>query len=132
MKRDKPGSGKARAPRPRRTPGKRATLGVEKVSDILESLKTQGVLGRSIEVSLIWERWPDVVGMKLMPYGRPLSVKDETLVIEIDSAVWMHKFSYRKTDIVNRVNNLVRRKLIRDVFLVLTQEEKLANPQDDV
>jgi len=95
----------------------------EGIGDIIEAMKTSGTLGKNLQEARIWERWPEIVGPKLMPYGQPLGVRDETLFIQVESAVWMHKFSYQKPQIIQQVNKLVGENLVTDIFLTLNSEE---------
>lgn len=94
----------------------------EGIGDIIETMKTSGTLGKNLQEARIWERWPEIVGPKLMPYGQPLGVRDETLFIQVESAVWMHKFSYQKTQIIQQANKLVGEKLVSEIFLTLDSD----------
>lgn len=104
--------------------------GPESLDDILDALKSSSALGRNLEEARIWERWPDLAGMDFMPHGRPLGVREGTLIVEVDSAVWMHKFAYTKRDLVRKINALLGRELVTDIYLTLTADEKLDRPQD--
>ena len=95
------------------------------IAEILSQLKKDTKLGENLEQAVIWERWPDIVGPKLMLHGRPQTVKEGQLRIEVDSAVWMHKYTYRKWEIIKRINTLARKKLVSEVFLVLVCEEEV-------
>ncbi|MDP7639024.1 MAG: DUF721 domain-containing protein [Candidatus Hydrogenedentes bacterium] len=100
------------------------------IGEILASLKESGKLSEHFEYARIWERWPEVVGSRLMPYGRPLRVRDKRLTIEIDGAVWMHRFSYRTREIIAGANRVAGREIVTDVFLVLAGEGQDQGPQD--
>lgn len=63
-----------------------------------------------------------MAGPHLYEHGRPVTVKENTLYIEADSPVWMHKFAYYKWDIIKRINRLARRELISDIFIQLTPD----------
>lgn len=104
--------------------------GLEGIGDILEGLKQSSTLGRNLEEARIWEKWPDLAGMEFMAHGRPLGVRESMLIIEVDSAVWMHKFAYVKRDLVRKINRLIGRELVTEIYLTLTEDEKLLNPQD--
>lgn len=104
----------------------------EGIGDILKALKKSGEVGAQFEQALIWEHWPEVAGPQMMHHGRPLGVRDGTLLIEIDSAVWMHRFSYEKEGIMDRIRQIVGPDLVSELFFTLTEEEELKNPQDDV
>lgn len=94
------------------------------VGEILESLKTSTKLGLHLDEAKIWERWPEIAGDTLMPRGRPLRIKDGCLTIEVESAVWMHKYAYSKKKIIDRINRLTGESLVTDVFLCLSPEEE--------
>ncbi len=102
------------------------------VGEILESLKTTGELGKAFHHAAILERWGEVAGSKLMAHGRPLGVRDGTLVIEVDSAVWMHKYSYRTSRILERLRVLFGDEGVEEVYLTLVSDESGDNPQDGV
>lgn len=92
------------------------------VGDILDALKQTTPLGRQLDEARIWEHWPEVAGELLMPHGRPRSIKDGQLTIEVDSAVWMHKFAYEKAALIDRINTFLGHALVDDVFLTLYEE----------
>lgn len=102
------------------------------VGDIIETLKKTTSLGRNLEEAQIWERWPELAGPMLMARGRPVSVRDGVLTIEVENAVWMHKFSYYKWDLVQRINDLARHELVSEVFFVLAEDEPPSDPQHGV
>lgn len=92
------------------------------VGDILQSLKQSTHLGRQLDEAKIWEHWPEVAGEQLMPHGRPLSVKDGRLTIEVDSAVWMHKYAYETARLTDRINTMLGHAVITDIFLTLFED----------
>lgn len=93
------------------------------VGKIVDQLKRTTDLGTTLQQARIWEEWPAVVGPQLCSHGNPVSVKENTLHIEAESPVWMHKFAYRKWDIVKQVNRLAGRELISDVFISLAPDQ---------
>ena len=71
------------------------------IQDIIAALKQTDALSKSFDEAEIWKEWPTVVGAELMPFGRPLGVRDGTLFIEVESSVWMHRYSYAKQSIID-------------------------------
>ena len=100
----------------------------EGIGEILDALKHSTGLGRKLDEAQIWERWPEVVGMRLMPYGRPVGVKNGTLTVEVTSAVWMHKYAYEKGAILHRVNRLTGHEMVTDLFLKLAPDDPADEP----
>lgn len=94
------------------------------ISQILESLKANSKLGETLEQAQIWERWAELAGPELAPHGQPLSVRDGTLTIEVDNAVWMHKLSYIKTDIIEKINAFLTHEKVSEIFMTLKSEDE--------
>ena len=102
------------------------------MGDILAGLKKATGLGKQLKQAQIWEQWARLAGEHLSKHGRPQRIRDKTLFVEADSPVWMHKYSYRKWDIIKRVNRLAGGELISDIFIVLPEDDEDAPPQDGV
>lgn len=106
------------------------------IADILASLKRDPKLGKQFELAKIWRHWPEVVGADLAPYGQPLGVRDNTLLVEVASSGWMHRFAAEKWRILHRISGLIGNRLVQEIFLVLTEEVPdglhFSPPQDDV
>ena len=92
------------------------------VGDILKSLLKTTDLGKKMQQSKIWEEWTAVAGRKLAGHGRPHGIKDQTLVVEVDSTVWMNRYAYHKWDIIKRINRMYGREIVSDIYILLTPE----------
>ena len=93
------------------------------VGDVLKSLLKKTDLGKKMDQARIWSEWADIAGPALAEHGRPHAVNDQTLIIEVDSTVWMNRYAYYKWDILQRVNRLFGREIISDIYILLTPEE---------
>lgn len=96
---------------------------LQSTGDILDGLIKTTELGHVFKQARIWEEWEDLVGPKLAPYVRPISIKDKVLRVEAVGAVWMHRVVYRKWTLVRRVNRMAKQELINDVFVALGDGE---------
>lgn len=103
----------------------------QKLAEILDALKATTPLGRSLEYAQIWEHWDDLVGKELGARSHPLKVKRGVLTVAAAAPVWMHRFSYQKSEILEKINNILTVDPIEDVFLTLPTEENLSPPQDE-
>lgn len=81
-------------------------------------------LGKQLEQAKIWDHWPEIAGPHLAAHGEPSGIKENRLRIKVKSAVWMHKFSYKKWDIIKQVNRMARKELISDIFIELATEDE--------
>ena len=120
-------------PRRKRKPVARAkrepAKGPAAVGAILDGLKLTTALGIQLQQAEIWNRWPEIAGHYLATHGHPKSIRDNTLYIEADSAVWMNKFAYQKWDLLKRINRISGRELVSDLFILLKGEPEPPSPQ---
>lgn len=93
------------------------------LGDILAQLKQESALGEQLDQARIWERWPEIAGDTLFPWGRPRGVREGRLYVEVEAAVWMNRYSYASQTIVSKVNELAGKTLVTEVFLVLKPED---------
>ncbi len=104
----------------------------ESIASILKTLKAGTKLGEQLEQAVIWQNWGELAGKKISEHAIPTTIRDNVLVIEVDSNVWMHKFAYKKWAFIERVNKMARRELISDIYLILSEDIKGPDPQDNV
>lgn len=104
----------------------------QNAGDIIESLKRSTSLGTHLEHARIWERWPEVADAEIMAHSRPLGIRESTLLLEVENAVWMHKVSYYKSSIIRGINRLAGREIVSEVFCCLNEDLDSDDPQDDV
>ncbi len=91
----------------------------QNISDILKELKATTELGRRLEEAEIWEHWKEIAGPELAPHSTPIGVRDGTLVIEAESAVWMHKLSYHKSKILDKSNEYLSEEKLSELYFAL-------------
>ncbi|MFP6582222.1 MAG: DUF721 domain-containing protein [Candidatus Hydrogenedentota bacterium] len=96
----------------------------EAIKHILEGLKVTSELGRTLDEARIWEHWESIVPSPFNAHTYPLRVKKQVLFIEADNAVWMHKTSYLKQQILDRIRSTIPPETIEDLRFVLEDEEK--------
>jgi predicted nucleic acid-binding Zn ribbon protein len=89
------------------------------LGDILSTMRATTSLGLHLEHAQIWERWAEVAGPTVSQHVRPVTVRDGELVVEADSAVWMHKVNYKRWQIVRHINKMAKKELVHGVFVIL-------------
>lgn len=103
---------------------KRRNVGPTGVGDILKQMKVTTGLGEQLEQAQIWDHWEKIAGKEFAKYGLPKGIRDRTLIIEVNSSVWMHKYAYKRLSIIKNINRLARRELISEVFIQLAPEDE--------
>ena len=101
----------------------------EGVGDILARMKKSSKLGLSLEQAEIWSHWEEIAGPHLAAHGRPRAVREGQLRIEADSAVWMHRFAYRKWGIIKKINRMAGKELVHDIFVELIPDDLMSESE---
>ncbi|MFP6596700.1 MAG: DUF721 domain-containing protein [Candidatus Hydrogenedentota bacterium] len=96
----------------------------EEIRDILEGLKATSELGRNLQEARIWENWASIVPKPYRDKSYPLRVKDSILVIEVETAVFLHKISYLKQEILENIRQIISVEIVADVRFTLEEEDK--------
>ncbi len=81
-------------------------------------------LGLNLEQAKIWEHWEKLLGKHLARHCIAYDIKDGQLRVAAESAVWMHKLSYIKHDLIARINQMAGKELVSDIFIMLASDEK--------
>ena len=92
------------------------------ISEILKELRATTDLGQRLEEAEIWEHWQEIAGPELAPHAAPVLIREGTLVIVVDSPVWMHKITYKKPEIIDKSNNFLSREKLSEIFLTLKSD----------
>jgi predicted nucleic acid-binding Zn ribbon protein len=94
-----------------------------RIDAILEALKANSKLGAHLDHAQIWERWNELTGPDLARRSHPMRLRRGILTVAAVSPVWMHRFSYEKSQIIEKINKLLATGPIEDIFLTLPADE---------
>ncbi|OEU61388.1 MAG: hypothetical protein BA870_10510 [Desulfuromonadales bacterium C00003094] len=64
-----------------------------------------------------WQLWDKVVGPQIAARARPSRMRDNTLEVWVDHAVWMQQLQLMKPKILARLNAALGEDLIQDIYL---------------
>jgi|AMWB02.1.fsa_nt_gi hypothetical protein len=74
-------------------------------------------LERRFEEAKIWQIWDRAVGRQLAAKARPSKFNDGQLTVVVISAPWMQQLNFMKRDIAQRLNDLLGKELVREIYL---------------
>ncbi len=98
---------------------------VEEIGNVLDRmLRRMKVIDKGREVSLARrlaeeraiQLWQDVVGSKIAPHTKPLTIQDKIFFVKVDNSAWCNELSFFKKDIIKKINEGVGMKVIMDVY----------------
>jgi hypothetical protein len=100
-----------------------------RIDAILDALKANSKLGRHLDHAQIWDNWIDLAGSALASRSQPMRVRRGVLTVAAVSPVWMHRFSYEKSQIIERINKILTTGPIEDIYLTLPADEGISTPE---
>lgn len=93
--------------------GKQASL--QRLGNVLAGiLKKHNIFFDSEEQRLL-DVWQKAVGPQISVQTRPYRLKRNTLFIKVSSSVWMHQLHILKQDIIEKINQLLEKDLIKNI-----------------
>lgn len=114
-----------------RRPTRQGTEHPVGIGDILSQLQKKTPLGKQMQQAQIWEHWPTFAGAPHYYHGLPRKLKDKRLVVQVDSSVWMHKYTFCKWEIMTRINRHFGQEMVSDIYLTLDPDEDPITAQDE-
>ena len=87
------------------------------ISDILKEIIQKNKLQPGIDDVLVKEAWKSLMGNGVNSYTRNIVLKNETLYVELTSAVLREELSYGKDKIIKLINEELRRDVVKKVVL---------------
>ena len=92
---------------------------LQKLGNILQGiLKKQNITIDSEEQRLL-VIWNSAVGLQISAHTRPEKLKRNTLFVKVSSSVWMHQLHILKSDIIEKINTLLGKELVKNVHFFI-------------
>ena len=66
----------------------------------------------------ILDVWSDCVGKTIAQYSTPVELRKNKLLVRVENAAWRFELSMKKEEIISRLNNNFRKKLIKEIIFI--------------
>jgi len=93
------------------------------LGDVLRAVLARLPIADELANYPIWSEWTALVGPVIAQHARPKRLRRGVLIVDVDSAEWMHELHYLKRDLRDRLNERLGTRVVRDLFLVLARED---------
>lgn len=87
------------------------------ISTIIKKLMSNPKLSKRLENLDILEVWSRIIGEQLQKYIIEARVVDNNLIVKVNSSTLRNEFSYKKTDLIEEINNKLGKNIIKDIIL---------------
>lgn len=75
-------------------------------------------LSEKMQEMKILKVWNECVGDTISKFSKPVDIKKNKLYVSVENAVWRYELSARKTEILERVNQNLKSKVLKDIIFV--------------
>ena len=89
----------------------------QRISDIIKKLTAKSDIKDKLEKLDILDYWHDTIGQNLTKYIINEYVKNDVLFVKLKSSVVRNELTYNKSKIIEKVNSIAGKKVIKDIFL---------------
>jgi predicted nucleic acid-binding Zn ribbon protein len=94
---------------------------IERLGQVLHKSLKRLALSTRLDEYGVWPIWNDVVGPTIAHNAQPERIRNGTLFIKVTSPVWMQQLQYMKDMIAERLNQRLKRNIVRNIFFVVGQ-----------
>jgi predicted nucleic acid-binding Zn ribbon protein len=85
------------------------------VDQVLSSVMTSLVMPEDLELKgKVFLSWEEAAG-DAAPYSQPFRFRGSTLIVEVREPAWINELSMRKTDILNRLERAVGKRVVEEI-----------------
>tara|TARA_B100001564_G_C20418815_1_gene569152 strand:- start:356 stop:646 length:291 start_codon:yes stop_codon:yes gene_type:complete len=89
----------------------------QKIGEIIKKLTTKSNIKDKLDKLDILDYWHDTIGKNLTKYIVNEYVKNDVLYVKLKSSVVRNELSYNKSKIIEKINSIAGKKVIKDIFL---------------
>ena len=88
-----------------------------KIGDVIKKLMKNPKLANKLENLAAIYAWKEIVGKQICNYIKDQKIHKNILYVQLKSSVIRNELSYKKTEIINEINQKIGKKLINDIIL---------------
>ena len=104
---------------------KRTKAPLTSVNEILSSVMTSLEMPEDVELKgKVFLSWEEAAG-DAAPYSQPFRFRGSTLIVEVTESAWINELSMRKTDIINRLERAVGKRIVEDIRFEMKKKRPL-------
>ena len=92
---------------------------LQPIGEILFAAFKRRGMAAKLEENSIFKFWPQAVGEKIALQTQPDSLRNKTLFVKTTSSVWVQQLHFMREEILNQLNKLSGKKLIKEIRFVV-------------
>jgi predicted nucleic acid-binding Zn ribbon protein len=89
------------------------------VRGVVEKVLKKYKLNGDIDAYRVFQVWNDLVGDRIAAHARPTRIDGYFLYVEVDDPLWLTQLKYMKTEILGKIDVMIKRGVFRDLRFYL-------------
>ena len=87
------------------------------IGDVLKEIIQNNKLQPGMDQILVNEAWVSLMGNGVNSYTKKVTLKGETLYVELSSSVLREELSHGKSKIITMINEELKREIVKNIIL---------------
>jgi len=90
---------------------------INTIGQVIKKLTKNNKLSKRLYVLNILDVWNNIIGKDLEKYVKSTKLVDDKLYIALRSSIVRNEISYKKTELIQRINKKLNKDVIKDIIL---------------
>lgn len=100
-----------------------------RLSSLLEQTLARFGLDRRLDDYRVWQAWDEVVGRTISRNAQPVRLDGSRLIVTVRSSSWLQELSLLQRELILRINEWMKREVVRELFFVVGRVEHPVPPR---
>ena len=87
------------------------------IGQVIKKLMKNSKLSKRLDDLDVLEVWNNIIGKDLEKYVKSTKIIDDKLHVNLRSSIVRNEISYKKTELIQRINNKFNKKVIKYIIL---------------
>lgn len=87
------------------------------IGQIIKKIISNNKLSKRLDVLNVLDVWNNIIGKDLEKYIKSTKLVDDKLYVKLRSSIVRNEMSYKKTQLIQRINKKLNKDVIKDIIL---------------
>ena len=87
------------------------------IGQIIKKIIRNNKLSKRLDVLNVLDVWNNIIGKDLEKYIKSTKLVDDKLYVKLRSSIVRNEMSYKKTQLIQRINKKLNKDVIKDIIL---------------
>ena len=90
---------------------------INTIGQVIKKLIKNKKLSKRLDALKVLDVWDNIIGKDLEKYIKSTKLVDDKLYVKLRSSIVRNEMSYKKTQLIQRINKKLNKDVIKDIIL---------------